>query len=203
MKCTSVEFVVSARSTADYPKERRPEIAVAGRSNVGKSSLINALLKRRQVARVSATPGKTRGINYFLVNGSFFLVDLPGYGYARISRSEQQQWERMVRDYLHAADRPKLVLALVDSRHPPSPLDLALRDWLAGEGLEYVVVATKADKLSGNERTRNLAVLRKAYPGAELMPFSSTTELGRLQLLGRLQQYLDTNEKNAKGGTHD
>ena len=132
VKCTSVEFVVSARSTADYPKERRPEIAVAGRSNVGKSSLINALLKRKQVARVSATPGKTRGINYFVVNSSFFLVDLPGYGYARISRDEQRQWERMVRDYLHCADRPKLVLVLVDSRHPPSPLDLALgTGWLA------------------------------------------------------------------------
>lgn len=203
MLITSAEFVTSAVRPQQYPPADLPEFAFAGRSNVGKSSLINALLKRKQVARVSATPGKTRGINYFVVNGSFFLVDLPGYGYARISRDEQRQWERMVRDYLHCADRPKLVLVLVDSRHPPSPLDLALRDWLAGAGLEYVVVATKADKLSGNERSRNLAVLRKAFPETEIMPFSSTTELGRLQLLGRLQQYLDKNEKNAKGGTHD
>lgn len=194
MKFSSVEFVVSARSTADYPKERRPEIAVAGRSNVGKSSLINALLKRRQVARVSATPGKTRGINYFLVNGSFFLVDLPGYGYARVSRTEQQQWERMVRDYLRSHQRPKLVVMLVDSRHSPSPLDLALRDWLVEAGLEFVVVATKADKLSGNERSRNLAVLRRAYPEVEILPFSSVTELGRLQLLGRLQKFLNEQE---------
>jgi GTP-binding protein len=190
VKFTAVEFVTSARSASGYPPERLPEIAIAGRSNVGKSSLINALLKRRGVAKVSGTPGKTRGINYFRINGSFYLVDLPGYGYAKVSEAERRSWDRMIREYFAESTRRRLVIMLVDIRHAPSALDRTLREWLEAQACDYLVVATKADKLSGNARAASLRILQAAYPGREILPFSSVTEMGRRELLGWLQRFI-------------
>jgi len=194
VKFTAVEFVTSARSASGYPRERLPEIAVVGRSNVGKSSLINTLLKRRGVAKVSGTPGKTRGINYFRINGSFYLVDLPGYGYAKIAEAERRSWDRMIREYFAETTRRRLVIMIVDIRHALSPLDRTLREWLEAQAAEYVVVATKADKLSGNARAASLRELRAAFPDREILPFSALTELGRLELLGRLQRFIKTDQ---------
>lgn len=193
MKITAVEYLISAVKTRDYPKEIRREVAFVGRSNVGKSSLINALLKRGTVAKVSGTPGKTRCINFFLVNGSFYFVDLPGYGFAKVSRDEQRHWDTMIQEYLKDSNRPKLVVLLVDIRHAPSPLDLAMQEWLRFYQVPFMVVATKADKLSANGKAKSLAVLRKAYPGVPLLAFSSPEETGRLELWGAIRDFvLDT-----------
>ena len=201
MKINSVEYVASARQTADSPWEGLPELAVAGRSNVGKSSLINALLKRRQMARVSGTPGKTRCLNFFRINGRFFLVDLPGYGYAKAPREEQQHWEKMVREYLEDPRRRKVVMMILDIRREVSPLDLALKEWLDHYGTDYLVVATKADKVSGNERARQLRSIRERFPGREILPFSALTEHGRLDLLGCVQRKIELMENDLGG--HD
>lgn len=190
MKISTVEYLLSARSRADFPRRRLPEIAFAGRSNVGKSSLINALLKRRHVAKVSSTPGKTRCVNYFLINDSFYLVDLPGYGYAKVSRSEQQVWEGMVRGYLEDRDRSKFVVMLVDLRHDPGNLDRLMKSWLDSNRNPHVIAATKADKLSGNQRAVRSRQLKTFYTGTEVIPVSSVTELGRRELWNRLWQFL-------------
>jgi len=201
VKISSVEYVASARQMADSPWEGLPELAVAGRSNVGKSSLINALLKRRQMARVSATPGKTRCLNFFRINGRFFLVDLPGYGYAKAPREEQRQWEKMVREYLQDGRRRKVVMLLLDIRREVSPLDLTLKEWLDFYQTDYLVVATKSDKVSGNERTRQLRAIQERFPGREVMPFSALSEFGRLELLGCIQNKIERLENDLGG--HD
>jgi GTP-binding protein len=190
-----VEYLLSARSAADYPRQSRPEIAFAGRSNVGKSSLINTLLKRRGIAKTSSTPGKTRCINFFLINGSFYFVDLPGYGYAKVSRQEQKQWGAMIEQYLQAGERRKLVVMLVDCRHKPSPLDLQMKQWLDHHRLDHVIAATKADKLSKNQQAQSLRVLRGAFGDAEIIPFSAVNETGRLNLWQRIQHFIDSDEQ--------
>ncbi|MBN2432274.1 MAG: YihA family ribosome biogenesis GTP-binding protein [Acidobacteria bacterium] len=199
MKITSVEYLLSARSATDYPRQSRPEIAFAGRSNVGKSSLINTLLKRRGIAKTSSTPGKTRCINFFLINGSFYFVDLPGYGYAKVSRHEQQQWGGMIEEYLQAGDRRKLVVMLVDCRHAASPLDLQMKQWLDHHSLAHVIVATKADKLSKNQLAQSLRRLGNAFDGSVLLPFSAENETGRLELWRRIQHFIDSDEQPTGG----
>jgi len=199
VKVTSVDYLLSARSATDYPRQPRPEIAFSGRSNVGKSSLINALLKRRGIAKTSSTPGKTRCINFFLINGSFYFVDLPGYGYAKVSRQEQKQWGAMIEEYLQAGDRRKLIVMLVDCRHDVSPLDLRMKQWMDHHRLAHVIVATKADKLSKNQLAQSLRRLRKAFGGSELLPFSAVHETGRLELWRRIQHFIDSDEQPTGG----
>src|SRR3712207_4063273 len=162
MKITSAKFVKSAFERAHWPHDGRPEVAFLGRSNVGKSSLINSLLRVKGLARTSSTPGRTQSLNYFLINERFYFVDLPGYGFARVPRDVRESWGRMVTGYL--AKREPLVLSIhiVDSRHEPTKLDLQLREWLLFNGKPFLTVATKSDKLSQNELHKNLARARKA-----------------------------------------
>ena len=178
MKIKSAEFVKSATAPEHYPKDGRPEIAFMGRSNVGKSSLINSLLGVRGLARTSSTPGRTQLINFFLINEAFYFVDLPGYGYARVPLDVKKQWGPMVEKYL--ATRPNLVLSILisDSRHGPTKLDLMMIEWLQARGKPFIVVATKADKLSSNQLRANLKRASGALNGMEVIPYSAVTRHG-------------------------
>jgi len=178
MKITSAEFIRSAATESDWPAPPLPEIAFLGRSNVGKSSLINSLLGRR-LARTSSTPGRTQTLNFFLINGRFRFVDLPGYGYARVPAGVRRTWGEMVTRYL--AKREELVLSihLVDSRHDPTELDLQLHEWLLYHARPQITVATKSDKLSPNEMRRNIERIRRALNLDEIIPFSAVTGRGR------------------------
>lgn len=183
----SSEFICAAVKPAQYPLEGVPEIAFTGRSNVGKSSLINLILNRRKLAKVSATPGKTRTINFFSINGGEFrLVDLPGYGYAKVSKAETADWGKMMESYLSKRQGLKVVIQLVDSRHAPTAQDKQMYDYLRYYGLDGIVAATKADKLSGSELFRNLAVIRKELQLTEsdvLIPVSALKRTGTEELL--------------------
>ena len=185
MKVASAEFVKSAFEESHWPRDRRPEVAFLGRSNVGKSSLINSLLGVKGLARTSSTPGRTQSLNYFLVNGRFYFVDVPGYGFARVPRDVRETWGEMVTGYLAKRDSLVLSIQIVDSRHEPTKLDLQLREWLLGEGKPFLTVATKSDKLSQNELHRSLARARKILDvlgeGADggLIAFSAVTGRGR------------------------
>ncbi len=156
----SAEFLTSAVRMDQCPQDRFPEMACLGRSNVGKSSLINKLLNRRHLARTSAQPGKTQTINYYLINGEMYLVDLPGYGYAKVSKDLKATWAPMIYSYLERRESLGLILQLVDLRHAPSKLDKEMNSWLQDSGRAFAVVATKADKLSRSARAKNAKVIR-------------------------------------------
>src|SRR5829696_345074 len=160
MKITSAEFVKSALAPAHWITDGRPEVAFLGRSNVGKSSLINSLLMRKGLARTSNTPGRTQSINYFLINDSFYFVDLPGYGYAKVSKSMRADWGKMAEEYLSDREELALCIQLVDSRHKPSSLDMQLHEWLIFHEKNHVVVATKSDKLSSNELSKQVRLIQ-------------------------------------------
>ncbi len=179
MKITSAEFLKSAFAAKDWPDERLPEIAFLGRSNVGKSSLLNSLLKRKGLARTSNTPGRTQSINFFRVNNAFFFVDLPGYGYAKVSKAMRAGWGKMAEEYL--AEREELVLSvqLVDARHEPSALDRELNDWLLFNNKPHIVVATKADKLSANKLLSSIKVIKAAMSESRVLTYSSVSGKGR------------------------
>jgi GTP-binding protein len=193
MKIHAAEFLVSAVSPAQYPRQPLPEVAFAGRSNVGKSSLINTLVHRRGLVKTSATPGKTRAINFFLINARFLLVDLPGYGYARVPRDIRASWQPMVETYLQQRDILRAVVHIVDLRHPPTEQDRQLRDWLRQQGVVVVMVATKADKIKPGRRAGHVEEVRRglAMPAEEsLLLFSARSREGRFQLWRRLEALL-------------
>ena len=179
MKVISAEFIKSAFDRSHWLSDPRPEIAFLGRSNVGKSSLINSLLTRRGLARTSSSPGRTQSINFFLINDAFYFADLPGYGYAKVSKAMRADWGKMAEDYLR--DREQLVLCvhLVDSRHEPTALDKQLNEWLVVNERPFVVAATKTDKLSANELSKSLKTIRKTFDGAEIVAFSAESGRGR------------------------
>jgi GTP-binding protein len=180
-----LEFLGGQASPTGWkPTSELPEIAFSGRSNVGKSSLLNKLVRRKALARVSATPGKTREINFFRVNDAFHLVDLPGYGYARVSKSAREAWRPLIEGYLRASEYLRGVVQLIDARHPPSSDDLRMMDFLASVGVPTIVVATKVDKLSKAERTQTLAALaaQLGIEDEQLIPFSARTGEGRDEL---------------------
>jgi GTP-binding protein len=193
MKITSAEFIKSAVKPDQYPKTGLPEVAFAGRSNVGKSSLINTLLGRRKLAQTSATPGKTRLVNFFSVNGRFCFVDLPGYGFARVSRAEQQSWGPMVETYLRDSAQLRLVVSILDARHDPTRQDRDLIDWLRHYGRRHLIILTKSDKLSRGEalkRRRQIASLL-GLEGAETpVLFSAQTGEGKGEIWRAIQQVL-------------
>ena len=182
MKVTSATFVKSATSPDHYPRDGRPEIAFMGRSNVGKSSLMNSLLGVRGLARTSSTPGRTQLINFFLINEAFHFVDLPGYGYARVPRDVKKHWGPMVEKYL--ATRPGLVLSIVitDSRREPTELDLLMKEWLEARGKPFIIVATKADKLSSNQLRASLVRASAVVGSNELVAYSAVTGSGAARL---------------------
>ena len=193
MKITRVEFLCSAVKKGQYPAEDMPEIAFAGRSNVGKSSLINLLTNNRNAAKVSSSPGKTRTINFFLINGSFRIVDLPGYGYAKVSKSVSQDWGRMMEEYLSARPNLKKVIQLVDIRHEPTAQDVQMYDYLRYNGLSGIVVATKADKVSRNEQGKALSLIAKTLNTGEsdvIIPVSALKKTGQDRLLGCMESLL-------------
>jgi GTP-binding protein len=180
-----LEFLGGQASVTGWkPTSELPEIAFSGRSNVGKSSLLNKLVRRKALARVSATPGKTREINFFRVNDAFHLVDLPGYGYARVSKAAREAWRPLIEGYLETSAQLRGVVQLIDARHPPSPDDLRMLDFLASVGVPTIVVATKVDKLSRAERGPTLVALatRLGIEDEQLIPFSARTGEGRDEL---------------------
>ena len=168
--------------TSKLPENTLPEIAFAGKSNVGKSSLINALMNRKSYARISATPGKTQTINFYNVNEAIYLVDLPGYGYARTSMETREKWGKMIEKYLHTSKMLKHVFLLVDIRHEPSANDVNMYDWIKYQGFTPVVIATKADKLNRSQIPKQVKLVRETLGmGKEeiLIPFSAETKQGR------------------------
>ena len=180
MKIVTVEFVKSATSPSGYPRENLPEVAFAGRSNVGKSSLINALVQRKRLARTSNTPGRTQLINFFNINDSLLFVDLPGYGFARVPEAVKREWGPMVETYLRERDCLKLVVLILDIRRDPSAEDLALKSWLDFYGRRTLFVLTKMDKLSrGESKKRQRAVKELLNLDAAPILFSAKTGLGR------------------------
>ncbi|WP_367360282.1 ribosome biogenesis GTP-binding protein YihA/YsxC [Syntrophus sp. (in: bacteria)] len=180
MKIVTVEFVKSATSPSGYPRENLPEVAFAGRSNVGKSSLINALVQRKRLARTSNTPGRTQLINFFNINDELLFVDLPGYGFARVPEAVKREWGPMVETYLRERDCLKLVVLILDIRRDPSAEDLALKSWLDFYGRRTLFVLTKMDKLSrGESKKRQRAVKELLNLDAAPILFSAKTGLGR------------------------
>jgi GTP-binding protein len=179
MKVTSAEFIKSAFQKDHWTTDARPEISFLGRSNVGKSSLINSLLQRKGLARTSNTPGRTQSINFFLVNEAFYFVDLPGYGYAKVSKTMRADWGKMAEEYLVQRDELRLSIQLVDARHKPSELDRELNEWLLFHQKPHIVVATKADKLSSNKLRKSLSEIEEVLPESKIIAYSSETGKGR------------------------
>ncbi len=193
MKVTSAEFAGSATGPRDFPRDRRPEIAFAGRSNVGKSSLLNRLLGRRRLARVSGTPGRTQTINFYRVNGAFYFVDLPGYGYAKVPERIRRSWAPMVEGYLRGRDVLRAVIMIVDARHPPTPLDQEMRAWLDATRTPHLAVLTKVDKVNRGARRRSREITAAALgitDPEDVLLFSAVTGEGEQKLWQRVARYL-------------
>ncbi|ACF13980.1 GTP-binding protein HSR1-related [Chloroherpeton thalassium ATCC 35110] len=191
MKIESAEFYKSVTRLEDLPKDGLPEIAFAGRSNVGKSSLMNTLMGKKDLARASATPGKTREINFFLVNGKYYFVDLPGYGFAKVSKSLQENWQQLMEGYLKSRAELKLIVLLIDSRHPALPIDLEMNEFLSFFGRRFAIVRTKTDKLNQSALAKSKRESEKAFYDFEfIMDFSSVTGKGKKELLSVLSTYL-------------
>ncbi len=190
MNFQKVDFLISAASPKDFPKNRLPEIAFAGKSNVGKSSVINRILQRKNFARVGEKPGKTIHVNYFTVDSRCYFVDLPGYGYAKVSESEKARWGKLMEDYF-AASRIDLGVLIVDYRHPPTNNDITMANWFIESGCPFVVVANKMDKLKKSELAPNLVTIREdlSLPeGTPIIPFSAEKGNGRDELVKRIIQ---------------
>lgn len=185
MNFNNVEFLISAASTKDFPKDRLPEIAFAGKSNVGKSSVINRILNRKNFARVGEKPGKTIHVNYFTVDRQCYFVDLPGYGYAQVSQKEKERWGRLMEDYF-AAGRIDLGIMIVDHRHAPTNNDITMARWFLDSGCPFVVVANKLDKVKKSQILGNLEVIRQDLELPEecpVIPFSAEKGTGRDDLI--------------------
>lgn len=171
--------------TSKIPDTGLPEVAFAGKSNVGKSSLINGLMNRKALARTSAQPGKTQTINFYKINDELDLVDLPGYGYARVTPAEKEKWGKMIENYLHTSHNLKAVFLLIDIRHDPSANDKMMYDWMVYQGFTPIIIATKLDKIKRSQIQKNVKAIReglKVKPGTVIIPFSSETKQGRDEL---------------------
>ena len=193
MNFQKVEFLISAAATNDFPKTRLPEIAFAGKSNVGKSSVINRLLQRKNFARVGDKPGKTVHVNYFTIDKTCYLVDLPGYGYAQVSQKEKDRWAKLMEDYF-AAGRIDLGVLIVDYRHPPTKNDITMARWFLDSGCPFVVVANKMDKLKKSELAPNLVTIREDLELPEncpIIPFSAEKGNGRDELVKMILDMVD------------
>jgi GTP-binding protein len=193
MEIKQSEFITSAVKPEQYPTDNRLEIAFVGRSNVGKSSLINSLTNRRKLVKVSRTPGKTRLVNFFLINNEFYFVDLPGYGYAKVSRTEKESWGKFIETYLVNRGQLKRIILLVDCRRKPSEDDKLMYDFIKHYGYECTVVATKTDKLTKNELKKNMAMLKKELDLAgedKLLTYSSLNKQGKEELLENIESAL-------------
>jgi len=192
----SAEYVTSAVKRGQYPPADLPEVAFAGRSNVGKSSLINCLVRRKKLVRTSRTPGRTQTLNFFVINQAFYFVDLPGYGFARVPESVRLQWGPMVETYLTERKSLRGVVQIMDARRPPTPDDLQLWNWLRVNRVPAIAVLTKADKLPRGKRTTSQAHAAQslAVPAEEIVLFSAESGQGRQHLLERLVKWLDISD---------
>ena len=182
MVIKNVSLDIVCGITSKLPDTGRPEVAFAGKSNVGKSSLINSLVNRKALARTSAQPGKTQTINFYNINESIYLVDLPGYGYAKVPQSEKEKWGKMIERYLHTSKVLKAVFLLVDIRHDPSANDKMMYDWVVHNGYNPIIIATKMDKLKRTQIQKNLKAIKTGLnlrPGSIMIPFSAETKQGR------------------------
>lgn len=197
IKTVNLETVCGV--TSKLPVNTKPEFAFAGKSNVGKSTLINALMNRKSYARTSATPGKTQTINYYNINDSFYLVDLPGYGYAAVGMKARQAWGKMIENYLHSSEQLKAVFLLVDARHEPSANDVMMFDWILQAGFTPYVIATKVDKLKRSQVAKQMKLIRttlmaKSTAGQKvsfpLIPFSGVSKAGREEIYGVLEEMM-------------
>jgi len=185
MKVNQAEFIISAVGPSQYPPDALPEIALAGRSNVGKSSLINRMIQRKNLARTSSKPGKTQQLNYYKINSDLFFVDLPGYGYAQVSKSKREVWGKFIEEYLTSREYLKLVLLIIDLRHPPSKDDQAMYDWLQYNGVPMCVVATKADKITKGHWQKHVKIVRETLgmeKSEQVVLFSSELGIGKDEL---------------------
>ena len=185
--------------TSKLPENEQIEVAFAGKSNVGKSSLINALMNRKALARTSAQPGKTQTINFYNVNNELYFVDLPGYGYAKVSVSEKEKWGKMIERYLHNSKKLRLVFLLVDIRHEPGANDIQMYKWILNQGYKPVIIATKLDKINRSQIQKHVKMLKtglKVVPGTIVIPFSSQTKQGREEIYELLDSYLEAEQQN-------
>ncbi|MEA5002075.1 MAG: ribosome biogenesis GTP-binding protein YihA/YsxC [Christensenella sp.] len=197
MEIKKAAFYKSMKKSVDYPGGDLPEIAFAGKSNVGKSSLINYLANNSKLAYVSKQPGKTRLINYFLINGSFYLVDLPGYGFARVSKTERKSWAEMMRDYFKVAQKLKALVILIDIRHNPTNDDMQMIEWAAHFGVPFMIAATKADKIAKSKRFHYVVQMAKYIGGMldmdldiDIVPVSSTDKKGKEDIIAYMEKMI-------------
>ncbi|GAA0786876.1 ribosome biogenesis GTP-binding protein YihA/YsxC [Hathewaya limosa] len=197
MRIKQAEFVCSAVKTNQYPDLDTFEVAFVGRSNVGKSSLINTLTNRRKLVKVSGVPGKTRLINFFLINGKYFFVDLPGYGYAKVSKSEKEKWGKIMEEYLIKRENLKKIIILVDSRHKPTGDDVLMYNWVKHYEYEPIIVATKVDKLSKNEISKNFKVIKETLgltKAEKVYPFSALKKVGVDEVIDKIFEGIEVEE---------
>lgn len=193
MQIKNARFLKSMKTKADYPPLNMPEIAICGKSNVGKSSLVNHLTNRSKLAKISSSPGKTRLVNFFIINEAFALVDLPGYGFARAPKTEQQGWAKMIEGYLQESKQLRALLILLDIRHDPTADDQLMFEWAAHFGISVVIVATKADKISKTRRFARLQTIKKSVGGGVDYPIvavSSSEKFGADALLDEIEKAL-------------
>jgi len=190
--------------TSKLPDTIYPEVAFAGKSNVGKSSLINALMNRKSLARTSAQPGKTQTINFYNINDALYFVDLPGYGYARTSEQVKAQWGKMIENYLHKSKQLKLVFLLIDIRHAPSENDRIMYEWICSNGYQPIIIATKLDKINRSQIQKQVKLIRTtlgAHKDTVIIPFSAATKQGREEIYELLDGLLEENADNETGAT--
>lgn len=194
IKQVSLDIVCGITST--LPDTEKPEIAFAGKSNVGKSSLINALINRKSLARTSGQPGKTQTINFYNVNDELFLVDLPGYGYAKVAESIKAKWGKMIENYLHTSKTLKAVFLLIDIRHDPSNNDKNMYDWVIANGFQPIIIATKLDKLKRSQIQKHIKAIRTGLnlvEGTPIIPFSAETKQGRDEVWELIEEFCNGN----------
>lgn len=193
MVIKSVNLETVCGITSSLPQNCRPEIAFAGKSNVGKSSLINGLMNRKSLARTSAQPGKTQTINFYNINDAMYLVDLPGYGYAKVSLSEKEKWGQMIERYLHESRQLRAVFLLIDIRHEPSANDKQMYDWICCQGYKPLIVATKLDKIKRSQLQKQLKLIRTGLglgPETRILPFSAQTKQGREEIWQVMDEFV-------------
>ena len=187
--------------TSVLPKNQKPEVAFAGKSNVGKSSLINSLVNRKALASTSSQPGKTQTINFYNVNETMYLVDLPGYGYAKVPQSEKEKWGKLIERYLHGSQQLRAVFLLIDIRHEPGANDKIMYEWICHNGYEPIIIATKLDKIKRSQIQKQVKLIReglKVRPGTQIIPFSSETKQGVAEVWNLMESLCFAEEKQAE-----
>ena len=197
MKIRSLELETVCGITSTLPENDKPEIAFAGKSNVGKSSLINALLNRKSFARTSSEPGKTQTINFYNINNAMYCVDLPGYGFAKVSRETQAKWGKMIENYLKKSSVLKAVFLLIDIRHEPGNNDKEMYDWIVYNGFEPIIIATKLDKIKRSQVQKNVKIIKEKLQvksGTKVIPFSSQTKQGREEVWALIDELVGYEE---------